>query len=173
MLIHWVKTIWAKGGGISPSLGPTIIFSEKKSWFLNNLSLDHIYISSLFTSFCCCSSAPCVSIMQSALPECQPPFTRPPILKSKLWKCKLWHFFVKPLVLVQTAKSRVLDLGEVANAKWKVVCKALILALVLALVLYWLWYCIGFGIGIGSYTFDASQGSVLPFCTFMTITQVL
>ena len=42
MLIHWVKTIWAKGGEISPSWGPTIIFSEKKSWFLNNLSLDHI-----------------------------------------------------------------------------------------------------------------------------------
>ena len=35
MLAHWVKTIWAKGGGVSPSWGPT------KSCFLNNLSLDH------------------------------------------------------------------------------------------------------------------------------------
>ena len=29
MLVHWVKTIWAKVGGISPSKCPTIICSEK------------------------------------------------------------------------------------------------------------------------------------------------
>ena len=40
MLVHWVKTTWVKGGGVSTSWGPTIIFSEKKSCFLNSLSLD-------------------------------------------------------------------------------------------------------------------------------------
>ena len=29
MQVHWIKTIWAKGGGVSPSWGPTIIISEK------------------------------------------------------------------------------------------------------------------------------------------------
>ena len=28
----------------TPSWDPTIIFSEKKSWFLNNLSLDRMYV---------------------------------------------------------------------------------------------------------------------------------
>ena len=47
MLVYWVKTIWAKGGGISPSWSPTIIFSEKKSGILNNLSLDRIHAQCL------------------------------------------------------------------------------------------------------------------------------
>ena len=49
MLAHWFKTIWAKGGGVTPSWGPTIIFSEKKSCFLNNLSLDPVRSQSQVT----------------------------------------------------------------------------------------------------------------------------
>ena len=57
MLIHWVKTIWAKGGGISPSWGPTIIFSEKNQvflipWHLNIFNPIPLHQSIWYGAFC-------------------------------------------------------------------------------------------------------------------------
>ena len=47
--IQWVMVHGSQNRGSWASWGPTIIFSEKKSPYLNNLSLDHILSQNYFS----------------------------------------------------------------------------------------------------------------------------